>query len=50
MVEFHEWLANIVIYLTAIDYTIRFVKWLVKKLQPKMQKSLKKKRKTKRKK
>ena len=45
MVEFQEWLSQAVIYLTAIDYTIRFVKWLAKKWQSEKKKSLKKKRK-----
>lgn len=45
MIEIHEWLSKIIIWLTAIDYTIRIVKWLIKKLKPKKQKSLKKKRK-----
>lgn len=44
MIEIQEWLSQAIIYLTAIDYTIRIVKWLVKKLQPKKQKSFKKKR------
>lgn len=45
MIEIQNWLSQAIIYLTAIDYTIRIVKWLVKKLQPKKQKSSKKKRK-----
>lgn len=45
MIEFQDWLSQAIIYLTAIDYTIRIVKWLVKKFQPKKQKSSKKKRK-----
>ena len=50
MIEIQDWLSQVIICLTAIDYTIRIVKWLVKKLQPKKQKSFKKKRKPKRKK
>ena len=45
MVEDLElWLAKAVIYLTALDYLLKGMKWFLKWIQPQNQKSLKKKR------